>query len=271
MLDTAAASPSSPDRTPVRPPEPVTRAPRPLPGRTVLHQRWEELAYFHWRYPVDLVQRLLPPHVTVDAFDGDAWVGLIPFEMRDVRVGAGPVVPYLGRFIEINVRTYVLDALGRRGVWFFSLDVPRSIPVAVARTLFSLPYCWAAAEHDVEHERHVYRMRRRWPCVGAPTATIAFSVGEEIADRDRTGLDDFLTARWALITTRRGRTRYGPVHHPSWRLHRVGEVAIRERLIEAAGLPRPEGAPHALYSPGTGVEVGWLQDVVDGPSDRRER
>ncbi|MBK9298383.1 MAG: DUF2071 domain-containing protein [Candidatus Microthrix sp.] len=41
----------------------------------------------------------------------------------------------VGDFTEINVRTYVTDALGRRGVWFFSLDVPRSPIVAVARSL----------------------------------------------------------------------------------------------------------------------------------------
>ena len=83
----------------------------------------------------------------VDTFDGSAWVGLIPFEMRRVRLGASPPVPWLGTFLEINVRTYVVDELGRRAVWFFSLDVPRTAIVAVARAVFSLPYCWATTTH----------------------------------------------------------------------------------------------------------------------------
>ena len=51
-------------------------------------------------------------------------MGLIPFEMNDVRFGRTSPVPVLGSFIETNVRTYVVDRLGRRAVWFFSLDTP---------------------------------------------------------------------------------------------------------------------------------------------------
>ena len=258
MLDTSAARPRP---QPVLP-EPVTRRPRELERPTVLRQRWDEIAYFHWPYPPEVVQRLLPSGVAVDTFDGAAWVGLIPFEMRDVRIASGPVVPYLGRFIEVNVRTYVVDSLGRRAVWFFSLDVPRSWIVAVARTVFALPYCWARAGHQVVGDRHAYRTQRRWPRSGGPSSEMTFRVGGEIEDHERTALDDFLTARWALVTRRGDGLRYGPVQHPSWRLHRVGEVEIRDELIEAAGLPRPHGVPHALYSPGTEVAVGWLEDVT---------
>jgi uncharacterized protein YqjF (DUF2071 family) len=114
--------------------------------------------------PVDDVQRLLPDGLRVDTFDGSAWVGLIPFHMRAVRIGPGPIVPYLGSFVEINVRTYVTDADGHRGVWFFSLDVPRSPIVGVARTAFSLPYCWSAAGHTVASTPR----RRAPPLLGDP-------------------------------------------------------------------------------------------------------
>lgn len=265
MLDTVVAR--DPDQTVV--PEPVTRLPRELLRPAVLRQRWDELAYFHWPYPPEVVQRRLPDGVAVDTFDGAAWVGLIPFEMRDVRLGSGPVVPYLGRFIEVNVRTYVVDALGRRAVWFFSLDVPRSWIVGVARTVFTLPYCWARAEHRVIGDRHVYRAQRRWPRDGRPSSEMTFVVGDEIQDRERTELDDFLTARWALVTGRGDGLRYGPVHHPPWRLHRVDQVEIHDELIEAAGLPRPDGSPHARYSPGTEVTVGWFEDIASDPGARR--
>ncbi len=74
-------------------------------------------------------------------------VGLIPFGTRKVQLGSSPAVPWLGSFIEINVRSYVVDESGRRAVWFFSLDVPRLPIVAVARSVFALPYCWARASH----------------------------------------------------------------------------------------------------------------------------
>ncbi|MFT5267295.1 MAG: hypothetical protein ACI88C_000719 [Acidimicrobiales bacterium] len=119
--------------------ETIIADPPPRQWRPVLRQQWTELAYFHWPYAPDVVQRLLPDGVTVDTFDNNAWVGLIPFEMRKVQLRPTPSVPWLGGFIEVNVRTYVTDSLGRRAVWFFSLDVQRSVIVAVARSVFALP------------------------------------------------------------------------------------------------------------------------------------
>ena len=240
--------------------EPVTADPPPLIGRTVLRQQWAELGYFHWRYDVGVVQRLLPEGVTVDTFDGSAWVGLIPFEMRNVQLGPTRPVPWLGSFIEINVRTYVVDSLGRRAVWFFSLDVPRTAIVAAARSVFALPYCWAHASHEVNGDEHRYQMERRWPR-GPGHADMRFVVGDRVPDADVGELEHFLSARWGLLTKRGQQILYGQVHHPRWPLHLVDEVRIEQSVIEAAGLPSPVGAPHSLYSPGVDVEVAWLQKI----------
>jgi hypothetical protein len=250
--------------------EPISAAPPPWDRRAVLHQRWTQLGYFHWAYEPAAVQRLLPVGTRVDTFDGAAWVGLIPFEMRDVRFGPTPAIPRFGSFIEINVRTYVTDPLGRRAVWFFSLDVPRAPVVAVARSVFGLPYRWSHAEHTVDGDRHRYRTRRRWPIAGRGGADIRFHVGATLADRETTELDDFLCARWSLIARRRGRLWRSRVDHPRWPLHHVDRIDIDQTLVEAAGLPTPSGAPHARYSPGVDVRVSWFERVPDDrPPPRR--
>jgi uncharacterized protein YqjF (DUF2071 family) len=245
----------------------ITPDPPPFDGRPVLRQRWDDLASFHWRYPVDEVARLLPAGLRVDTFDGSAWVGLIPFHMRAVRVGPGPVVPWLGAFVEINVRTYVTDSAGHRGVWFWSLDVPRAPVVGVARSLFSLPYCWSAAEHTVTPtgagDRHRYTCSRRWPrrSRAAAGCDVAYTVGDRVDDADVGELDHFVSARWSLFTVRRGRLVRGDVDHVRWPIHRVTDVEVGQSLVEAAGLPTPAGPPHALASPGVGVRVARLRMV----------
>ena len=241
--------------------EPVSPDPPPWEVRTVLRQRWSELAYFHWPYEPAAVQRLLPAGLRVDTFDGAAWVGLIPFEMRDVQFGRTPPMRRLGSFIEVNVRTYVVDALGRRAVWFFSLDVPRMPVVAVARSVFGLPYCWAHAEHTANGDRHHYRTQRRWPADEHACADIRFAVAARLADSEVSALDNFLCARWAMVAERRKQLSYGRVDHLRWPLHRVEGVEIDQTLIEAAGLPTPDGAPHARYSPGVDVRIGWYERI----------
>lgn len=227
-----------------------------------MSQAWTDLAYFHWRYAPEDVQRLLPDGVTVDTYDGSAWVGLIPFVMRGVKpLHVGPL-PWLSTFVEINVRTYVVDPRGRRAVWFFSLDVPRRPVVAVARGLFSLPYCSAATTHEVAGPDRSYTLQRRWPAPKGASADIAFTIGARLDAQDETPLDHFLSARWALLTaTRRGRLRYGRVHHERWPLHAVDAFRIDQNVVEAAGLSRPAGPVHARYSPGVHVHVSRLETV----------
>jgi hypothetical protein len=89
-------------------------------------QGWHDLASVHWRYDPTVVQSLLPAGFRVDTFDDAAWVGLIPFHMRRIRLPGLPSFGPLSTFPETNIRTYIVDAAGRRGVWFASLDVTAS-------------------------------------------------------------------------------------------------------------------------------------------------
>lgn len=115
-------------------------------------QGWYNVAQIHWRYEPSVVQKLLPKGFTVDTYDGSAWVGLIPFEMRRIRLPFGPNdglgVGRFGTFPETNVRTYIRDRRGRRGVWFFSLDINRVAAMLVARAGYGLPYCTATMSID---------------------------------------------------------------------------------------------------------------------------
>lgn len=242
--------------------EQISPYPPPWDRRAVLRQSWSELAYFHWPYEPAAVQRLLPAGLRVDTFDGAAWVGLIPFEMRNVQFGRTPPMRRLGTFVEVNVRTYVIDTLGRRAVWFFSLDVPRSAAVVVARSVFGLPYCWTHAEHTVDGDRHHYQTQRRWPAGSQAGADIRFRVAAQLADSETGALDHFLYARWAMVARRRQQLSYGRVDHPRWPLLGVDGVEIDQTLIEAAGLPTPDGAPHAHYSPGVDVRIAWYEKIA---------
>jgi uncharacterized protein YqjF (DUF2071 family) len=144
-------------------------------------------------------------------------------------------------------------------VWFFSLDVPRSVIVAVARTVFALPYCWSRTEYDARCDHRRYSMDRVWPRRTDTSAEIDFTFGdpiEEVSD-----LDHFLTARWALLTTRGNHLLYGRVHHERWPLRHIDEYSLRQSVIEAAGLPSPTGSPRTACCPGVDVQVSRLERV----------
>jgi uncharacterized protein len=224
--------------------------------RPTMLQRWSALSFVHWAYEPRAVTALLPPGLTIDTFDGAAWVGLIPFRLQIRRPGT-PYARWLSDFPETNLRTYVVGPDGRRGIWFLSLDAARLGAVMIARTSYRLPYMWAHAEM---HERDGvirYRGRRRWPRTDA-----TYDVSVEIGGRRRTptALDRFLTERWHLFSP--GRLRLPPmgldlvrttVTHPPWPLRDARVVRVEQTLLAAAGLPEPLAAPSALFSPGVGT------------------
>lgn len=218
-----------------------------------MRQQWRDLAYLHFDYDPDVVQRLLPAGLDVDTFDGRAWVGLVPFSMRKISFPLVPPVPWLGSFPEVNVRTYVVRD-GRPGVWFFSLDVNRLLPAAVARATYRLPYCWGRASNARSGSRLVSHVSRRWPGSG-PSTRIEVEIGDEIEEPSL--FEHFLTARWGLYSTWFGGSLvYAPVDHPRWPLRRATVLSLDDTLIEAAGLPRPAGDAHCMFSDGVPVRVG---------------
>jgi len=241
-------------------------APRtPSPG--VMRMRWARLAYLHWPVDPALVQARLPDGLVADVHDGAAWVGLVPFDMRDIRPpGVPPVLPWVGDFPETNVRTYVVGPDGRRGVYFHSLEASRLGAVAVARSAYALPYCWGRMDITTGPGRIRYRTTRRWPAPRGASSDLALRIHGRLRDDDVTALDRFLAARWALFVPYHGGglARVDVAHEP-WPLHRAEVEHLADDLVAAAGYGRlADGAPaHVRFSPGVQVEVGIPTRVTD--------
>jgi uncharacterized protein YqjF (DUF2071 family) len=224
-----------------------------------MEHRWGTLTFVHWRYPAEQVQALLPDGLTVQPYDGSAWVGLVPFRI-EVRLPHLPALPWVSRFPETNVRTYVTDRTGRPGIWFFSLDAGRLGAVVAARSTYGLPYFWDAmrVEGQVEAvgDEVTYTSFRRWPGPRAAHCRVRVRVGEAYAPEELTELDHFLTARWTLFSTPAYGPTYAQAHHGPWPLHRAELLELDESLVRAGGLPQPVGTPLLHCSPGVRVRIG---------------
>ncbi|MFT7647708.1 MAG: hypothetical protein ACI8Y4_002458 [Candidatus Poriferisodalaceae bacterium] len=234
--------------------------------RSIMRQRWDRLCMLHWRYPAEDVQALLPPGLTVDTYQGDAWVGLVPFFMQ-TSLPRVPYMPWLSNFPETNVRTYVRGPKGH-AVWFCSLDVTRMPAVIAARMSYSLPYCWANMSidggpdevggfEDAGMATISYRGSRRWPAPRGVETSVDVEIGPQRPAAELTDLDHFLTGSWALYSaSRRGRLRHAKVWHEPWVLHAATCTGWSDELVVAAGLEAPGGEPVVHYSPGVDVRIG---------------
>lgn len=223
--------------------------------RAVMLHRWESLTFLHWSFAPDAVQRLLPSDLTVDTFEDRAWVGLVPFYMR---VGTERVkpVPWASQFCETNVRTYVRDADGRSGIWFFSLDAARLGAVVTARATYRLPYFWSNMHLAHTTENVEYSCVRRWPGPRGASSRVVVDIGVPYDTEELTAFDHFLTARWILFSVRGGRLRFARAFHEPWPLRHATARVCDDGLLRAAGLSHNDDEPVVHYSDGVDVRIG---------------
>ena len=185
--------------------------------RPVMFQSWRNLLFLHWKVGREHIQAMLPPGLSVDTFDGDAYVGIVPFFMCDVRPRFLPKLPGLSNFLELNVRTYVHAADGVPGVWFFSLDANCAPAVWAARSFFKLPYRRAKMRALVRDDGLVdYESSCR---AGPYEGRFRYRENGSSCEADPASLEFFLLERYFLYAydARRRRLLRGQVAHAPYR------------------------------------------------------
>lgn len=199
--------------------------PWPVPDRPwVQGQTWLDVLFAHWSLPVEALRPVVPAALPLDTFDGGAWLGIVPFEVRGLRARGTPPVPRLSRFPETNVRTYTTVG-GKPGIYFLSLDATNGVAVAVARRTYRLPYFRAHMSLERDGGEVAYRSRRN-----APQAALALRyrpAGAVFHARPAT-LEYFLTERYCLYTLdERQRVLRADIHHVPWPLQpAAGEFEV---------------------------------------------
>jgi len=214
---------------------------------------WHDLAFLHWPVRAQTLREKIPPGLTLDTFENEAFVGIVPFHMTGVRPRGVPPLPGVSSFVELNVRTYVV-AEGKPGVWFFSLDATSRLAVRGARWLFHLPYFDARMSSSRRDGFVHYRSERIHR--GVPEARFAARY-RGTGSASGSELERWLTERYCLYAANEGgRLFRGDIHHPPWPLQ-IGEVEIETlemtRLLE---IDFPRQPPLVHFAERLDV-VGW--------------
>jgi uncharacterized protein YqjF (DUF2071 family) len=230
------------------------------PGRPVLAMRWESLLFLHWRWDPAEIQQTLPAGLQVDTFQGEAWLGVVPFFMRRVHPRGLPCVPWLSDFLELNVRTYVTDRRGVPGVWFYALLCNQPVAVKLARKFFHLNYLPARLT-AVGETGNTARFSWREPGGGSaeflgcePGAVTAAAPGS---------LEFFLVERYVLFSADRcGHLHAGRVHHAPYEIAAARAERWSFRPAAAQGFAEPCRPPdHALIAHPVQVDAWPIRRV----------
>jgi uncharacterized protein YqjF (DUF2071 family) len=225
----------------------------------IMYQSWGSLLFIHWTFSPGELQSLIPDGLEIDTFGGNAYVGITPFTLWNARPIFTPAIPYLSDFHEINVRTYV-HRDGVPGVYFFSLDANRLIPVIGARNMFHLPYRLGEISLHRRDNAVDFTLERR----EEPKAffNARWVEDPESFQAEPGSLEFFLSERYCLYTQDGHKLLRCRIAHEPWPLRQAKLLSYKTDLFEANGLPVP-GQPPITHAGGpVHVEVWPLESVL---------
>jgi uncharacterized protein len=222
--------------------EQTSHRPIPMPRRPwTSTQRWHDLLFAHWPMAPESLRGLVPPQLELDLFDGQVYVGVVPFWMSGIRGRFMPPLPGLNSFPELNVRTYVRYG-NVPGVYFFSLDAANLTAVWTARAAYGLPYFHAHMSVRSAGEKFIYTSRRLqnprsaefsgryWPV----------SAGQQ---SEKDSLEYFFTERYCLYAVQSQKVYRTYIHHPPWPLQDADAEIDVNTMAQSAGIDLPATKP----------------------------
>ena len=227
----------------------------------IMRQRWSRLLFAHWAISPSMIQATLPKGLHVDTFNGQAWIGIVPFYMERIRPRFLPPLPWLSWFLELNVRTYVYDEFGNSGVWFYSLDCNQPIAVELARRGFHLPYQHARMSAKIVRGAVDYHCQRKGESV---VSHYHYAPVGDLREAAPGTLEFFLLERYLLFSTAAdGRIHTGRVHHAPYPFADAACDAPGMEPLRQAGFAIAQAAPQSLlYSPGVDVSIYPLRRSI---------
>lgn len=224
--------------------------PWPLPTAPwVMVNRWRELLFAHWPVRLQELHPHVPAALEIETWEGYAWLGVVPFRMENVRPRWAPPLPWISAFPELNVRTYV-QYRGTPGVYFFSLDASNPLAVAIARSVFRLPYYNARMNVEISNSEIHYHSRRTHR--NAPPAELIALYrpsGEPYLAAQDT-IEHWLTERYCFFTlNRRGDVVRCDIHHAPWPLQPAEVEFESNTMLKPLGVSiRTQPLAHYAHS-----------------------
>ncbi len=225
------------------------------PGRVPrfpsLRMSWCDLLFAHWRMDPEALRALLPrtdPPWELDLWNGEAWIGIVPFRMTNVGLTGMPGLPGARAFPELNVRTYVIGG-GRPGVWFFSLDAASWLAVRGARIGFHLPYFDARMHCELRGNGVRYQSHRTHRGGGTAVLEVDYRPIGDVFRSQPGSLEHWLTERYRLFAAdSRGCLYRGEIEHQPWPLQPAAAEFATCNMTGELGLALPAESPHLLFA-----------------------
>lgn len=107
-------------------------------GVWLVRQAWSPTLFVHWETSADVIRPLLPKALTLDTWEGRAFVSLVVVDIKRARPRGLPPLPGTRAYQQLNLRTYVTHE-GDPGLYFFGAYLTKALPAIAQAVSLGVP------------------------------------------------------------------------------------------------------------------------------------
>ncbi|MEZ0128635.1 YqjF family protein [Flavobacterium sp. LBUM151] len=181
----------------------------PLPEKKWSYfQEWHQTVFLHWEVPVYFLEEYIPKGIELDTYRNMAWISLVAFEVKNMRLRNLPPFPFISDFQEINLRTYVIKD-DKPGIYMFSIETNKLAEVLLTRLFIGLPYQKSKIKRTAKRILSTNKIQKQ---------RLDVTIGKIKPLKEKSTLDYWLTERHALYENCADKICRFDIHHKEWDL-----------------------------------------------------
>ncbi|MDZ4817091.1 MAG: DUF2071 domain-containing protein [Verrucomicrobiota bacterium] len=186
---------------------------------------WVNMFFLHWAVDPKQLQPLIP--LPLDLYMGKAWVSVVAFEMKKLRLSGlgalGEIVCKPASDVHfLNLRTYVQGEKGG-GIFFMKEWITSLLAVPLGPLLFGLPYQFAFAQRKLNRVTVQTPAQRVLQFAGRATTPLHKA--------EQGSIEEFLLERYLAYTHLWGVTRFFRISHAPWEFNDARVILHRSDLL----------------------------------------
>ena len=196
--------------------------------KVFLKAKWENIIMVNYEIEPELLLPFLPKGVSLDLFDGKAYISLVGFMFKNTKLFNVPI-PFFGSFEEINLRFYVTRKEGvvfKRGVVFINETIPYQLVAWMANKLYKEHYSVVPTKHQILNNDKINQIKFEW-LLQNKWNSIAVDFDSKTETMKTNSLEKFIYEHYYGYTKINNlQTEEYQLKHPSWNIHKVIDYKI---------------------------------------------
>jgi len=237
--------------------------------KVFLKAKWENIIMANYEIDPELLLPFLPKGVSLDLYNGKAYVSLVGFMFKNTKLFNVPI-PFFGSFEEINLRFYVVRKEGnmsKRGVVFINETIPYQTVAWIANKLYKEHYTAVPTKHQLNTNGESKQIKFEW-LLQKKWNSIAVQYESKTEPMKTGSLEKFIYEHYYGYTKINGlQTEEYQLRHPSWKIHKTTDYKIDcdfENMYGKSFSILNQTQPTEVFiAEGSDVSIYWKRNKIN--------